>query len=67
MHHRFVFTAWFDRDLKALRRHNPALRDDLEMFLDTFDPLAYPVIPHTGGARKARMKAGAGEKVALFE
>ncbi len=57
MRYRFVFTEWFDRDLKSLRKHNPALRSDFESFLSTFDAEAHPVIPDTGGARKARMKA----------
>jgi len=50
--YRFVFTAWFDRNLKSLGRHNPNLRGDFESFLQTFDAQAYPVIPGTGGARK---------------
>lgn len=37
MHYRFVFTAQFDRDLKALRKHNPGLREDFESFTKTFD------------------------------
>jgi len=57
MAYRFIFTAWFDRNLKSLRKHNPSLRGDFESFLQTFDAEAHPVIPHTGGARKARMSA----------
>jgi len=57
MRYRFIFTAWFDRDLKSLRKHNPDLRSDFESFLQTFDAEAHPVIPNTGGARKAKMKA----------
>ncbi len=57
MRHRFVFTAWFDRDLKSLRKHNPELRSDFESFLQTLDAEAHPLIPNTGGARKTRMKA----------
>jgi mRNA-degrading endonuclease RelE of RelBE toxin-antitoxin system len=57
MAYRFVFTAWFDRNLKSLRKHNPGLRGDFESFLQTFDAEAHPVIPRTGGARKARMSA----------
>ena len=57
MAYRFVFTAWFDRNLKSLRKHNPSLRGDFESFLQTFDAEAHPIIPRTGGARKARMYA----------
>jgi mRNA-degrading endonuclease RelE of RelBE toxin-antitoxin system len=57
MTYRFVFTAWFDRNLRSLRKHNPGLRGDFESFLQTFDPEAHPIIPRTGGARKARMSA----------
>ena len=57
MAYRFVFTAWFDRNLKSLRKHNPSLRSDFESFLQSFDAEAHPVIPRTGGARKARMSA----------
>lgn len=41
----FVFTVWFDRNLKSLRKHNPNLRSDFESFLKTFDAQAHPVIP----------------------
>jgi mRNA-degrading endonuclease RelE of RelBE toxin-antitoxin system len=57
MAYRFIFTAWFDRNLKSLRKHNPNLRNDFESFLKTFDAEAHPIIPRTGGARKARMSA----------
>lgn len=57
MKYRFVFTNWFDRNLKSLRKHNPSLRGDFESFLQTFDAEAHPIIPRTGGARKARMSA----------
>lgn len=57
MPYRFIFTAWFDRNLKSLRKHNPSLRGDFESFLQTFDAEAHPIIPRTGGARKARMSA----------
>ncbi|MCC6301118.1 MAG: type II toxin-antitoxin system RelE/ParE family toxin [Anaerolineales bacterium] len=57
MKYRFIFTVWFDRNLKSLRKHNPSLRGDFESFLQTFDAEAHPVIPRTGGARKARMSA----------
>lgn len=57
MIYRFIFTAWFDRNLKSLRKHNPSLRGDFESFLQTFNAEAHPVIPRTGGARKARMPA----------
>lgn len=59
MKYRFIFTAWFDRDLKLLGRHNPNLRSDVEAFLHGFDPTIHPLIPGTGGARKARMAARA--------
>ena len=57
MNYRFVFTAHFDRDLKALRKHNPGLREDFEAFVKTFDAEIHPIIPGTSGARKARMPA----------
>ena len=57
MNYRFIFTAWFDRDLKLLGKHNSGLRSDLETFLREFDPIVHPVIPGSGGARKARMQA----------
>lgn len=57
MKYRFIFTTWFDRNLKSLRKHNPSLRSDFESFLQTFDAEAHPIIPRTGGARKARMSA----------
>ena len=57
MSHRFIFTAWFDRDLKSLGKHNPSLRGDFVSFLEKFDAEAYPVIPGTGGVRKARLSA----------
>jgi hypothetical protein len=56
MRYRFVFTTWFARNLRHLRRHNPQLRQDLENFLVEFDAEAHPVIAGTGGARQARMK-----------
>jgi mRNA-degrading endonuclease RelE of RelBE toxin-antitoxin system len=57
MKYRFIFTAWFDRNLKSLRKHNPRLRSDFESFLKSFDAEAHRMIPRTGGARKARMSA----------
>ncbi|GAB4453472.1 MAG: hypothetical protein Fur0044_48340 [Anaerolineae bacterium] len=57
MRYRFVFTDWFNHNLKTLRKHNPNLRADLEVFLGTFEAEAHPIIPGTGGARKARMKS----------
>ncbi len=57
MKYRFFFTTWFDRNLKSLRKHNPSLRSDFESFLQAFDAEAHPIIPRTGGARKARMSA----------
>jgi len=57
MSYRFVFSAWFDRNLKSLGKHNPGLREDFESFLQTFDAEAHPIIPGTGGARKARLSA----------
>ncbi len=62
MKYRFVFTAWFERNLKSLRKHNPNLRGDFESFLESFDAEAHPIIPGTGGARKARMAAKGGGK-----
>ncbi len=57
MRYRFVFTDWFNRNLKSLGKHNPRLRSDFEAFLKTLDAEVHPIIPNTGGARKARMKA----------
>jgi mRNA-degrading endonuclease RelE of RelBE toxin-antitoxin system len=57
MGYRFVFTEWFNRNLRSLGKGNPTLRNDLETFLQLFDAEAHPIIPGTGGARKARMKA----------
>ena len=57
MQYRFIFTNWFDRNLKSLAKHNSALRGDIETFLRTFEAEDHPVISGTGGARKARMKA----------
>lgn len=57
MAYRFIFTAWFDRNLKSLAKHHPNLRGDFESFLRSFNAESYPVIPGTGGARKARMPA----------
>ncbi len=54
--YQFIFTDWFNRNLKSLGKHNPHLRTDLETFLATFEAEAHPIIPQTGGARKARMK-----------
>ena len=57
MRYRYVFTEWFERNLRHLHRHNPRLRRDLTEFLQGLDAEAHPVISGTGGARKARMKA----------
>ncbi len=57
MKYRFIFTAQFDRDLKSLHKRNPGLRGDLESFIEAFDAQSHPVIPGTGGARKARVPA----------
>ena len=57
MNYRLIFTAQFDRDLKALRKHNPGLREDFEAFIKTFDAEIHPIIPRTSGARKARVPA----------
>lgn len=54
--YRFVFTNWFNRCLRQLGKRNPHLRTDFETFLRMFDAEAHPIIPGTGGARKARMK-----------
>jgi mRNA-degrading endonuclease RelE of RelBE toxin-antitoxin system len=56
MRYRFVFTDWFNRNLRRLSRRNPHIRADFETFLFTLNADMHPVIPHTGGARKARMK-----------
>lgn len=55
--YQLVFTDWFDRNLKAIGKHNPALRQEIEAFLLSFDAEAHPIIPGTAGARKARMRA----------
>ena len=57
MRYQFVFTDWFDRNLRTLRKHNPSLREDLTAFFEAFQAESHPVIPGTGGARKARMAA----------
>jgi mRNA-degrading endonuclease RelE of RelBE toxin-antitoxin system len=57
MRYQFIFTDWFDRNLRVLRKHNPSLREDLEAFFETFEAEDNPVIPGTGGTRKARMAA----------
>ena len=57
MRYRFVFTDWFNRNLKQLSRRNPHIRTDFETFLSGLDADLHPIIPHTSGARKARMKA----------
>lgn len=63
MNYRFVFTAWFNRNLKRLSRRNPHFRTDFELFLSTLNADLHPIIPHTSGARKARMKvAGRGKR-----
>lgn len=67
MAYRFIFTAWFDRNLRSLRKHNPSLRSDFESFLKTFDAEAHPIIPGTSGARKARMSAKGGGKRGAIE
>jgi mRNA-degrading endonuclease RelE of RelBE toxin-antitoxin system len=56
MRYRFVFTDWFNRNLRYLGRRNTQLRQDLENFLLSLDAESHPVIARTGGARKARMK-----------
>lgn len=56
MRYRFVFTDWFNRNLKQLSRRNPHARTDFEAFLSELDADSHPIIPHTSGARKARMK-----------
>ncbi len=57
MHYQFVFTDWFNRNLKTIGKHNPALRQEIEAFLVAFEAEAHPVIPNAAGARKARMRA----------
>jgi mRNA-degrading endonuclease RelE of RelBE toxin-antitoxin system len=57
MRYQFVFTDWFNHNLKVLGKHNPALRSEIEAFLTSFDAEDNPVIPRTSGARKARMRA----------
>jgi hypothetical protein len=54
--YRFVFTDWFNRCLRQLGKRNPQLRTDFEAFLRMLDAEAHPVIPGTGGVRKAHMK-----------
>ncbi len=56
MRYRYVFTDWFNRNLRHLGRRNPQLREDLEHFLLNLDAEAHPILSGTGGARKARMK-----------
>lgn len=54
MTYRLVFTDWFNRQLKQLRKDNPSLRSDLDTFFETFDAQAHPIIPQTNGARAKR-------------
>jgi mRNA-degrading endonuclease RelE of RelBE toxin-antitoxin system len=56
MRYRYVFTEWFERNLRHLHRYNPRLRRDLTEFLQGLDAEAHPVISGTGGARKAQMR-----------
>ncbi len=57
MRYRFVFSDWFNRNLKALGKRNLLLREEIRRFLISFDAEAHPIIPNTGGARKARIGA----------
>ena len=57
MRYHLIFTDWFNRNLKSLRKRNPRLRQDFQAFLNEFDTEAHPMISGTGGARKARMRA----------
>ena len=51
MRYRYVFTEWFERNLRHLRRHNPRLHRDLTQFLQGLNAESHPVISGTGGAR----------------
>lgn len=57
MRYHLIFTDWFNRNLKSLRKRNARLRQDFQAFLNGFDAEAHPIISGTGGARKARMRA----------
>lgn len=57
MLYHLIFTAWFNRNIKSLRKRNAKLRQDFQAFLNEFDAEAHPIISGTGGARKARVKA----------
>ncbi|MGB0385939.1 MAG: type II toxin-antitoxin system RelE/ParE family toxin [Ardenticatenaceae bacterium] len=57
MRYHLIFTNWFNRNLKSLRKRNARLRQDVQAFLNGFDAEAHPIISGTGGARKARMRA----------
>ena len=45
MRYRYVFTQWFERNLRHLHRHNPRLRRDLTEFLQGLDAEDDKVIP----------------------
>ena len=57
MKYEIEFEPYFIKKAKSIRKRNPRFRDDLAEFFKTFEPQAHPVIPGTGGAQKARMKA----------
>lgn len=56
MNYRFHLTEWFSRNLKQLRKRNPQLRSDLASFFQSFEAEKHPILPGTGGVRKARMR-----------
>ncbi|MCC6299603.1 MAG: hypothetical protein IT314_09910 [Anaerolineales bacterium] len=62
MGYRYIFTAWFDRNLKSLRKHNPSLRSDFESFLQNFDAEAHPIIRELYGLNEEEIRIVEGEE-----
>ena len=44
MRYHLIFTDWFNRNLKSLRKRNARLRQDVQAFLNGFDAEAHPII-----------------------
>jgi hypothetical protein len=45
MRYRFIFTDWFNRNLKSLGKRNPALQRDLELFFRLWKRKAIRLYP----------------------
>lgn len=54
----FRFVTQFSKQLKRLSKRNRQLKENFGEFLEelSVDPTLHPIIPKTGGARKARMR-----------